>query len=45
MLDRHMIRLIMWLTDGPTDLRTQVEFTDWQRVDEFSLALAGLSLH
>lgn len=44
-LDRHMIRLIMWMTDGPTDLRTQVEFTDWQRVDEFSLALAALSLH
>jgi menaquinone-dependent protoporphyrinogen oxidase len=36
LLDRHMIRFIMWLTKGPTDLRTSVEFTDWSQVDAFA---------
>lgn len=30
--DRMMIRLIMWITGGPTDTRRDVEFTDWDRV-------------
>ena len=34
-LDRLMIRLIMWMTDGPTDPDTCVEFTDWNQVAEF----------
>ena len=34
--DRYMIRLIMMLTKGPTDPSTVVEFTDWQKVDEFA---------
>jgi len=34
--DRLMIRLIMLITGGPTDPRTVVEFTDWQRVDAFA---------
>lgn len=33
--DRQAIRLIMWLTDGPTDLKTAVEFTDWKQVEAF----------
>ena len=33
--DRQMIRFIMLLTHGPTDPATVVEFTDWQRVEEF----------
>ena len=33
--DRQMIRFIMLLTLGPTDPATVVEFTDWQRVEEF----------
>lgn len=33
--DRLMIRAIMWMTNGPTDPKTVVEFTDWQRVDDF----------
>ncbi|MBI5259952.1 MAG: menaquinone-dependent protoporphyrinogen IX dehydrogenase [Burkholderiales bacterium] len=40
--DRWMIRLIMWLTHGPTDPRAVVEFTDWQRVDAFARTLAAL---
>jgi menaquinone-dependent protoporphyrinogen oxidase len=33
--DRLMIRFIMWLTKGPTDPATVVEFTDWQKVQAF----------
>ena len=31
-----MIRLIMWITDGPTDIRKSFEFTDWSKVDDFA---------
>lgn len=34
-LDRLMIRLIMWMTNGPTDPKSVVEFTDWQQVEAF----------
>ena len=34
-VDKHMIRFIMWMTKGPTDLTATVEFTDWNKVDEF----------
>lgn len=34
-IDRLMIRLIMWMTKGPTDPKAVVEFTDWQQVKEF----------
>ncbi len=30
--DRMMIRFIMWLTGGPTDISQDSEFTDWDRV-------------
>lgn len=33
--DRLMIRLIMWMTKGPTDPKTVVEFTDWRQVEVF----------
>ena len=33
--DKHMIRLIMWITKGPTNLTKTYEFTDWCKVDEF----------
>lgn len=39
--DRTMIRFIMWLTKGPTAKHTDVEFTDWQKVDNFSLSLCS----
>ena len=34
-VDKHTIRLIMWLTKGPTDTSGIYEFTDWGKVDEF----------
>jgi menaquinone-dependent protoporphyrinogen oxidase len=33
--DRSIIRLIMWMTKGPTDPMTVFEFTDWQQVELF----------
>ncbi len=39
--DRHMIRFIMWMTKGPTDLTGTFEFTDWEAVDRFGHDLVG----
>ncbi len=41
-VDKQMIRFIMWMTKGPTDPTTVVEFTDWDKVDEFGQMVAGL---
>jgi menaquinone-dependent protoporphyrinogen oxidase len=30
-----MIRLIMFITKGPTDPKAVIEFTDWQQVESF----------
>ena len=34
--DRHMMRLVMWINKGPTDLSTKVQFTDWDEVERFA---------
>jgi menaquinone-dependent protoporphyrinogen oxidase len=34
-MDRLMIRLIMWMTKGPTERDAVVEFTDWASVENF----------
>ena len=36
-IDKHMIRLIMWMTKGPTDTKNTYEFTDWSKVDSFAV--------
>jgi len=41
-LDRHLIRLIMWLTHGPTDPRECIDFTNWESVDTFARRIALL---
>lgn len=41
--DRQMIRLIMWMTKGPTDPKTVIEFTDWQQVEAFGRQLGALA--
>ena len=33
--DRLMIRLIMLMTNGPTDPQAVIDFTDWERVEAF----------
>lgn len=41
-LDRTMIRLIMWITKGPTDPSLTVEFTDWQQVEDFGRLIKAM---
>ena len=38
-IDKHMIKFIMWITGGPTDTNGTFEFTDWERVKEFTKKL------
>ena len=33
--DKQIIRLIMWMTRGPTDPEAEVEFTNWEQVEAF----------
>jgi len=42
LVDRQMIRLIMWMTKGPTDPKAIIEFTDWDKVDEFGKRIAEM---
>ena len=37
-----MIRFIMKLTGGPTDLKTCIEYTAWNVVDDIGLQIAEL---
>lgn len=37
--DRQIIRMIMWMTHGPTDPTAKIEYTDWQAVDAFAQTL------
>lgn len=40
--DRQIIRFIMWITRGPTDPETVVDFTDWTRVDDFGRIISRM---
>ena len=33
--DKYIIKFIMWLTRGPTDISKSYEFTNWDKVREF----------
>mgnify|MGYP001815622606 CR=1 FL=1 len=33
--DRNIIRLIMWMTKGPTDPTVTIDYTDWEQVEDF----------
>jgi len=35
-VDKQVIRLIMWITKGPTHPDTVKEYTDWQQVESFT---------
>ena len=41
-IDRLIIRFIMWLTGGPTDPESVVEFTDWQEVEAFAQVISQM---
>ena len=36
LVDKYVIRFIMWITNGPTDINGTFEFTDWQKVENFA---------
>ena len=38
-VDKQMIRFIMWITKGPTNIKNTYEFTDWKKVDSFAKEL------
>ena len=40
--DRLMIQLIMWMTKGPTNSKTKMEYTDWDKVKEFGVLLNNM---
>ena len=41
-LDRLIIRLIMWITKGPTDPKTNIDFTNWDQVDGFGQLISKM---
>ena len=40
--DGLIIRLIMWMTKGPTDPKAVVDFTDWHKVEKFGRQVAAM---
>ena len=42
-IDRVMIQLIMKLTGGPTRSEKPIEYTDWERVEEFSREICKMN--
>jgi len=40
--DRIMIQFIMWITKGPTDKNTKIEYTNWDKVAKFGEELCKL---
>ena len=40
--DRIMIQFIMWMTKGPTNSSTEIEYTNWDRVREFGIQLKNM---
>lgn len=39
--DRIMIQFIMWMTKGPTNTNTEIEYTNWGKVKEFGEKISG----
>jgi menaquinone-dependent protoporphyrinogen oxidase len=42
LFDRTMIRMIMWMTKGPTDPDTNIDFTDWAQVEAFGQRICDM---
>jgi len=40
--DRQMIRFIMWMTKGPTDPKSIIEFTNWEDVEKFAFSVCDM---
>lgn len=41
-IDRMIIRFIMFLTKGPTDINSAVEFTNWEQVEKFGKVVSEM---
>ncbi|MCA4305310.1 menaquinone-dependent protoporphyrinogen IX dehydrogenase, partial [Acinetobacter baumannii] len=41
-IDRYMIKFIMYLTNGPTNLSKTFEFTDWNKVSLFAIKIVDI---
>jgi menaquinone-dependent protoporphyrinogen oxidase len=39
--DKSMVRLIMWMTNGPTDPSGTFDFTDWDEVEAFGRLISA----
>ncbi|MCL1049621.1 menaquinone-dependent protoporphyrinogen IX dehydrogenase [Shewanella abyssi] len=44
LVDRSIIRFIMWMTKGPTAADTNIEYTDWLKVDTYADNIDQLSV-
>jgi menaquinone-dependent protoporphyrinogen oxidase len=42
-VDKQIIRLIMAMTGGVTDGRSDIDYTDWAQVDDFAAAIVELA--
>ena len=40
--DRQVIRFIMWITKGPTDPNTVIDYTNWEQVDNFAVIISEM---
>jgi len=40
--DRIMIQFIMWMTKGPTDSKSKIEYTNWDKVSQFGKQIVKL---
>ena len=40
--DKQIIRFIMWMTKGPTDPETVIDFTDWKQVESFGQRICDM---
>lgn len=39
--DRIMIQFIMWMTKGPTNSNVEIEYTNWDKVNEFGQRISN----
>lgn len=42
--DKIMIQFIMWLTKGPTNSNTEIEYTNWEKVKTFGEQIMNLKI-
>jgi menaquinone-dependent protoporphyrinogen oxidase len=40
--DKQIIRFIMWMTKGPTDPDTVIDYTDWKQVEAFGQLVSDM---